>query len=256
MTRFDDSTPEDVLVTACADVQSDSFESAFEELYRRYRDRVYSIAYRMTGRSVDAMDVVQDSFRVLFLKIGSFRFDSRFSTWLFRIVVNCSIDHQRRNRAATRRLGQSLTTIDGSLEPIDEAVDPTASAQSTELGEHVHRALGRLSPKLRAVLVLRYLEGLSYEQLAETLQIQLGTVKSRLARAHVALEKILEGTLEAFGYAGSRAIAADEEGDVDPSDDAATDATHAEDSRREVPGQRTTPAANASKRLANGGGAA
>ena len=200
MVTVDETTPEEALVAACADVQSDGFELAFEELYRRYRDRVYSIAYRMTGRSVDAMDVVQDSFRVLFLKIGSFRFDARFSTWLFRIVVNCSIDHQRRNKAAARRQGHSLGSIDGTLEPADDRVDPMASAESTELGEHVHRALGRLSPKLRAVLVLRYLEGLSYEQLAETLEVQLGTVKSRLARAHVALEKTLEGSLEAFGY--------------------------------------------------------
>ena len=95
---IDPQTPDRELIEACQDVQDDRFEAAFEELYRRYRDRVYSIAYRITGSTTDAMDVVQESFRVLFLKISTFRFDARFSTWLFRIVVNCSIDLKRRER--------------------------------------------------------------------------------------------------------------------------------------------------------------
>jgi RNA polymerase sigma-70 factor (ECF subfamily) len=168
----------------------------------------------MTGSANDAMDVVQDAFRVLFLKISTFRFDAQFSTWLFRIVVNCSIDHRRRERLKSNARGISLSAVESFAEPVDEGEDPAASAESAELGEQVHAALQRLSPKLRAVMVLRYLEGLSYEELADTLQIQLGTVKSRLARAHVALEQILAGKLAAFGYpVADRYPAADRAGE-------------------------------------------
>ncbi len=200
MTEPRDSRTDQQLVEACRDIQADAFEAAFEELYRRYRDRSYGIAYRITGRATDAMDAVQDSFRVLFQKISTFRFDSQFSTWLFRIVVNCSIDLKRRESARAGRRGVSLALLDHAGEPASREDGPVELAEGAELGDHVHAALQRLSPKLRAVLVLRYLEGLSYEQLAEVLEVQLGTVKSRLARAHVALEGVLRGTLGAFGY--------------------------------------------------------
>ena len=128
------------------------------------------------------------------------------STWLFRIVVNCSIDHRRRERPRSAGRGVSLSALDSYVEPVAENEDPSASAESAEIGEQVQASLQKLSPKLRAVMVLRYLEGLSYEELADTLQIQLGTVKSRLARAHVALEQILSRRLESFGFeAGGRA---------------------------------------------------
>ncbi|MHC5066279.1 MAG: RNA polymerase sigma factor, partial [Planctomycetota bacterium] len=86
------------------------------------------------------------------------------------------------------------------IEPLDQEASPVERAQVSELGEHIHDSLQRLSPKLRAILVLRYLESLSYEELAQTLEISMGTVKSRLARAHIALEKVLKGTLTPFGY--------------------------------------------------------
>ena len=198
--NFDARTPEPALVDACRDVQAECFEAAFEELYRRYRDRVYSIAYRMTGTSTDALDVVQDAFRVLFLKISTFRFDSQFSTWLFRIVVNCSNDHRRRLHGRRRQGPVSLSALQVSVDVEDQHDGPIEVAQSSEAGEHVHAALQRLSPKLRAALVLRYLEGLSYEAVGETLQVQPGTVKSRLARAHLALERELAGSAAALGF--------------------------------------------------------
>lgn len=196
---IDAQTPDRELIEACRDVQDDRFEAAFEELYRRYRDRVYSIAYRITGSTTDAMDVVQESFRVLFLKISTFRFDARFSTWLFRIVVNCSIDLRRRERQRSGRQGQSIQNLHEGTEPADESRDPLASAETSELGEQVQSAIARLSPKLRAILVLRYLEGLSYDEIAETLEVQLGTVKSRLARAHLAIEQVLAAKAESLG---------------------------------------------------------
>lgn len=188
------------LIAVCQEGDSDRFEAAFEGLYTRYSDRVYSIAYRITGSTADAMDVTQESFALLFRKIGSFRFDAQFSTWLFRIVVNCSIDHMRHERSRGSGRAASLAQLTPASEPaFDESDGPRQRAEHRELGEHVQRSIHRLSPKLRAVLVLRYLEGQSYEQLSATLNVSMGTVKSRLARAHMAMERVLEGSLEAHG---------------------------------------------------------
>lgn len=181
--------PDAELVRACRDPNTDAFERAFEALYARYRDRVYGIAYRITGNSVDALDAVQDAFALLFRKIAGFRFGSQFSTWLFRVVVNCSIDIVRARAARSRPL--HLDSVPEAECPAGNEIDPEASASRSELGGFVQAALNRISPKLRAVLALRYLEGMSYEELCQALEISMGTVKSRLARAHVALEAVM-----------------------------------------------------------------
>lgn len=178
--------PDAELVAACRRPDADGFEHAFEQLFHRYRDRVYAIAFRVTGNGVDALDVVQDSFALVFRKLVGFRGGSLFSTWLFRIVVNCSIDHRRRNEVAR---GQ-VRAADGEA-VIDERPDPRECAAVRELGDQVQEAISMLSPKLRAILALRYLEDMSYEELAATLGLSLGTVKSRLARAHLALEHVV-----------------------------------------------------------------
>ena len=91
--------PDADLVAACRRPQGEGFEQAFEQLFVKYRERVYAIAFRITSSAADAMDVVQDSFALVFRKLDGFRGGSLFSTWLFRIVVNCSIDQRRRTRA-------------------------------------------------------------------------------------------------------------------------------------------------------------
>ena len=198
-TRID---PDQALVARCQYPDSDEFEAAFEALYHRYKDRVYSIAYRITGTASDAMDVVQEAFSLLFRKIGEFRQEALFSTWLFRIVVNCAIDSRRqRSTVILRRTSNSLSDGNGALEPVDEDLPgPDEAAESSELGAHVHDSIQRLSPKLRAILVLRYLEQLSYDELCIALDVSMGTVRSRLARAHMALQRVMAGTLEPFGY--------------------------------------------------------
>jgi RNA polymerase sigma-70 factor (ECF subfamily) len=207
------SDPDLDLVRACRNVNDEDFEAAFEDLYLRYRDRVYSIAYRMTGRASDAMDVVQDSFAMVFRKLSTFRFDSLFSTWLFRLVVNCSIDYRRRERTRSKPFAPAVVSLCVNDEPSDPTSNPVADAESSEFDRHIHSTLQRLSPKLRAVLVLRYLEGQSYEELAATLELSLGTVKSRLARAHVAMEQVLRGTLAAHGMTEhDNGVAGPEEG--------------------------------------------
>lgn len=179
--------PDAELVAACRDPDSEGFHEAFETLFERYRERVYAIAFRVSGNGSDALDIVQESFALLFRKLGSFRGKSLFSTWLFRIVTNCSIDYRRRQRA-----DRSPTLISHPSEHhdvADAALGPRDVAAVHEVSDQVQAAISCLSPKLRAVLALRYLEEMSYEELAATLEISLGTVKSRLARAHLALEQ-------------------------------------------------------------------
>ena len=204
--------PDAMLIQACQRPEDEGFEPAFEALYNKYRDRIYSIAYRITGRAVDAMDVVQDCFSLVFRRIETFRYDALFSTWLFRIVVNCSIDHVRRQKSWTgEHAGSNLANLDDvHTEPIDGGSRPDERAEANELGNHVQASIQRLSPKLRAILVLRYLEAMSYEQLTETLSLSMGTVKSRLARAHIAMERILRGKLDSFGFQPSGEEAVDE----------------------------------------------
>lgn len=178
--------PDADLIDACRDPGSGGFEAAFEALFARYRDRVYAIAFRVLGNAVDALDVVQESFALVFRKLHGFRGGSLFSTWLFRIVVNCSIDH-RRKREGRRVCADSHVDVD----MLDESPTPRDRAEAREIGDHVQAALSHLSPKLRAILALRYLEGMSYEELSIALGLSLGTVKSRLARAHLALEAVV-----------------------------------------------------------------
>jgi RNA polymerase sigma-70 factor, ECF subfamily len=193
--------PDRGLVARCQNPDSDEFEAAFEALYHRYRDRVYSIAYRITGTAADAMDVVQETFSLVFRKIAGFRGESLFGTWLFRIVVNCAIDSNRQSHTGLQRRTSSLSSLPGVEQSTDETTSgPANAAEVGELGDHVHQTIQRLSPKLRAVLVLRYLEHMNYDEVCATLGLSMGTVKSRTARAHVALQKELAGTLEPFGY--------------------------------------------------------
>lgn len=182
--------PDADLVAACRDPGNEGFEAAFECLFAKYRDRVYAIAYRVLGNAGDALDVTQESFALLFRKLASFRGGSLFSTWLFRIVVNCSIDFRR--KSAPSRLSR-LTVVDDAAAAavVDESPGPRDRAVASEVSRQVQAAMGELSPKLRAILALRYLEDMSYEELAATLGLSLGTVKSRLARAHLALEFVV-----------------------------------------------------------------
>lgn len=179
--------PDAELIEACRHPGSDRFEAAFEELFARYRERVYAIAFRVLGNAGDALDVVQESFALVFRKLSTFRGGSLFSTWLFRIVVNSSIDQRRKLASRDPSRVESSEDVDVA----DHQPGPVDRAESKELSSQVQSAIDALSPKLRAILALRYLEDMSYEDLAATLGLSLGTVKSRLARAHLALEQVV-----------------------------------------------------------------
>lgn len=193
--------PDRDLVLACQSSPSAGLDGPFQELYERFKDRVYNVCYRITGNPTDALDASQETFGTLYRKVGDFRFQSRFSSWVYRIAVNASIDLQRRNRS--RRLASLDAFRDGqsseehAFDIRDDAVEmPAATASRHELEDEIQRAISRLSPKLSAITVLRYVQNLSYDEIAETLQISLGTVKSRLARAHAALDRELSPVLD------------------------------------------------------------
>ncbi len=193
--------PDRSLVEACRADPGEGFHGAYRDLYEQYKDRVYNVCYRITGNPTDALDASQETFGILFRKIHDFRYESKFSSWVYRVAVNASIDLKRRSES---RSAASLDAILGNpggesarLEFTDEQTEaPQAAASRSELEDEIGQAIQRLSEKLRVITVLRYTESLSYEQIAETLRISLGTVKSRLSRAHAALDRELSPVLD------------------------------------------------------------
>jgi RNA polymerase sigma-70 factor (ECF subfamily) len=161
----------------------DGDKEAFAELVRRHEHRVYNLALRMTGRPEDARDAAQEAFLSAYRKLGSFRGDARFGTWIHRITLNACYDFLRK-----RRRGPFLDRLaDHDLEgpPVPDHAD--ASIGSID----VERALAALPEDHRAVLVLHDVQDLAYEEVAEILGVPVGTVKSRLHRARVALAREL-----------------------------------------------------------------
>lgn len=192
------TTDEDELIHRCQSATGSEFDAAFGDLYLLFRDRVYSVAYRITGNPADALDASQETFSILFRKIKDFRFQSKFSSWVYRIAVNASIDLCRRSSLKNTASLDALTddtvrsSERGGFAPADTgAVRPRSAAEDNELSTDIHGAIQRLSPKLRSIVILRYIENLSYEEVAAVLGCSLGTVKSRLSRAHAALEPLL-----------------------------------------------------------------
>lgn len=159
------------LLAACARGDRD----AFRELFLRYQDRVYSIALHYTADPAAAMDIAQDVFVKLFSSLATFRGDSSFETWLFRLAANCCHDRHRK----LRRL---VSLEDSHLpEPRDKA---TEQAERDQRARQVQHSVAGLPEELRMTVVLRYTEGLTYEEIAAVLGCPAGTIASRLSRAH------------------------------------------------------------------------
>jgi len=192
--------PDRELVEACQATTPTGLEGAFRRLYDQYKDRVYNVCFRITGNATDALDASQETFGIMFRKISEFRFESKFSSWVYRIGVNASIDHKRRSASRwlpSLELHGEDSRGSARAELRDERTEaPLSAATRHELEAEVQAAINRLSPKMRAIVVLRYVENLSYEEIAEALQISLGTVKSRLSRAHEALDRELTPVLD------------------------------------------------------------
>jgi RNA polymerase sigma-70 factor, ECF subfamily len=167
---------------------------AFRTLYESYKDTVYSIALNFSGGNQEAAkDIAQEVFLKLFSSLKSFRGSSNFSTWLFRVVVNACMDEHRRRRR--------FVPLEESL-PADKMMSNQSQerdAWQKQLAGEVRVALEALSPKLRLPIVLRYVQGLSYEEIAHALGCSPGTVASRLNRAHKFLARRLNHLRSAAG---------------------------------------------------------
>jgi RNA polymerase sigma-70 factor (ECF subfamily) len=163
---------------------------AFGDLVQRYQDRLFNTLLRVVGSHEDAADAVQDAFVQAYTKLESFRGASQFYTWLYRIAMNMALSRQRRRRPAASV--EHAKEVAGE-EPLDAAEGPEETVLSQERVEHVQAALDDLGEQHRKILVLREIEGCSYEAIAEILELPVGTVRSRLFRARVQLKERLTG---------------------------------------------------------------
>lgn len=158
---------------------------AFRSLFEAYKDRVYSIALRYSGNPAAAMDIAQDTFLKLLSRIGEYRAEASFDSWLYRLVVNSCIDDHRRGRRMTPFLDGLLDAMCATSESALEKL------MRAEKARRVQDVVAKLAPEHRIVIVLRYTEGLAYDEIATILGCSPGTVASRLNRAHKILERRL-----------------------------------------------------------------
>lgn len=181
----------------------DGDSSSYEKLVLENQTRVYNLALRMVGNEDDAFDMSQEAFLKAYNSIGSFRGESRFSVWLYRLTSNVCLDFLR---SEGRRAHNSLTYIDEEdekeLDIPDERFTPQTELERNELRQAVRTGLLKLPRDYRVILLLREIDGLSYEEIADVLKLETGTVKSRIFRARKKLCDILtcDGN---FSYGGS-----------------------------------------------------
>jgi RNA polymerase sigma-70 factor (ECF subfamily) len=178
------------LIAACRAGQTE----AFGALVRRYQDRLYPTVLRLAGRQEDALDLLQEAFLKAFEKLDRFHGDSSFYTWIYRIAVNLALSDRRKKRVARRREERRGEPVDHPEDP--SQTDPALPLERAERDDRVQAALRALAPDHRAVIVLKDLDGLRYEEIAATLGVPIGTVRSRLHRARLELRERLRGILD------------------------------------------------------------
>lgn len=195
----EESTDDRVLVER---VQSGDHQ-AFRLLFDRYHRRAYAVAYGVVKNKQDALDVVQEGFVKVHRHIGKFQGTSSFYTWLYRIIMNLAIDQVRRRKNAKGvefddRVGRDADEIagDGTLLPRVLDANPGKTVVRRELLEKIQNALEELPEYHRAVILLREIEGLSYEEMAETLGVPKGTIMSRLFHARKKMQAALSDYME------------------------------------------------------------
>ena len=173
---------------------------AMGRLITKYQDRIYNAILKICGNRDDAAELTQDTFVKFIEKVNTFEGKSAFYTWLFRIAVNMALNFCKRRGAVPMQSLQAPAGPEsggaavqlGAFLADSSAADPAVLAQDAEIGEIVLGALTKLEENHRTVVVLRDIEGMSYSEIAETLGIEIGTVKSRLSRARASLREILE----------------------------------------------------------------
>lgn len=176
--------------------------NAYEALVKEYEKNVYNLALRMTGNSEDAADMAQEAFIKAYNSLTAFRGDSKFSVWLYRIVSNVCLDFLR-SRSRKQTVSLSTENDDGEeveLDIADETYSPEQLLDRSLTRDAVRRGLAALPPDHREILLLREIQGLSYEEIADVLGLEAGTVKSRIFRARKKLCSFLikDGNIPEF----------------------------------------------------------
>ena len=177
----------------------DGDQDAFEQLVRDNEKRIYTLALRMTGSREDALDLAQDAFFQAWKALPTFQGESSFATWLYRLATNLCLDHLRTQKRRTQKrrtqsMGPALSLDDeenGPVQVADQQLQPQEAVERSERRRALERGLASLPDHHRQVLIMRELSGLSYQEIAQVLDLDLGTVKSRIARARLSLRKIL-----------------------------------------------------------------
>lgn len=177
---------------------------ALHQLVRKHQDRAYGYAFRLTRNQEEAGDIVAEAFVRVHNAVRNFKGNSAFTTWLYRIITNCYLDHRKKER--TRQSLSLDTPLSGALggeeegtrEIEDTTYMPDRDVESQQRGILIDKALRRLPDFQRAMIVMYHMEELSYEEIAESLDLPLGTVKSRLNRARVSLRELLAKHEELF----------------------------------------------------------
>jgi RNA polymerase sigma-70 factor (ECF subfamily) len=166
-------------------------KAAFEELVLKYQDRVYNLCRHMLGNTADAEDAAQDTFIKAHQKLKDFKPEASLYTWLYRIAVNTCLDYKKRPffESLFRKSDEGEEYI---LEPLSDEPTPEKLYESKQLGLALRKSLGKLSIKLRTAIILKEIEGLSYEEIAEVLNVSVGTVKSRISRAREELKALMK----------------------------------------------------------------
>ncbi len=174
-------------------------DSAFDELVQRYQDMVFNLSYRLLGSYDESADMTQEVFLQIYRKLGSFRRDASLRTWIYRIVINRA---KNRQRWWMRRIGEmtAMSLDEAEANPTCElialedalATAPDKALERKEESQLLMHAIEQLPFSHRTVLLLKEIEGLSYDEIAATLNLPLGTVKSRLARARKSLRDKLD----------------------------------------------------------------
>jgi RNA polymerase sigma-70 factor (ECF subfamily) len=165
--------------------------AAFGALVFRYQDRLFNTVLRLCDNAEDARDVVQEAFLHAYQSLHTFKGDALFFTWLYRIAVNAAISMRRKKRVVLRIQPAGEGT--GGIEPTDpsERNRPGHALEMAEEERQVHEALAKLSPEHRAVLVMKDMEGMKYEEMADILGVPVGTIRSRLHRARLEMRDLL-----------------------------------------------------------------
>lgn len=174
---------------------------AFEQLVLKYQRQIYTVAYRFMGNHEDASDLAQEAFIRAYKSIDRFRGESSLKTWLYHIVSNvCRDELRKRKKGQSLSLDAPVSTEEGEIsrQTEDWTYAPEHIYESKETQYYIQEALNKLTPDYKEVLILREIEGLSYEEIANYLGLSLGTIKSRLNRARKAMRDILITQRELF----------------------------------------------------------